>query len=378
MSDDLFARAMPKTPRPHQIEAVARLRAALAEGHKRVCLSLATGAGKTFIASMIVSGALAKGNRVCFTVPTLSLVDQTVRAFLAEGIDRIGVIQGNHPRRDAMAPVQVASVQTLARRDRPAASVVIVDECHQRSEAVRRWMKEAPETVFIGLSATPGRDGMAGEYESLVVGATTRELIDAKVLSSFRTFAAASPDLAGVRTVAGDYHEGQLSQVMSGVRMVADVVTTWLDKGEGRPTLCFAVDRAHARNLQADFEAVGVPCGYVDAHTDDVSRRLIAERFRKGELPVVVNVRCLTTGVDWDVRCIIMARPTKSTMLWVQMVGRGLRTARGKDDCVILDHSDNSLRLGFVSDIAFDLSIGTGSGPWIGVQEGPRCGCGEL
>jgi DNA repair protein RadD len=60
---------------------------------------------------------------------------------------------------------------------------------------------------------------------------------------------------------------------------------------------------------------------------------------------------CLTTGVDWDVRCIILARPTKSEILFVQIIGRGLRTAEGKEDCLILDHSDNHLRLGFVTDI---------------------------
>ena len=70
---------------------------------------------------------------------------------------------------------------------------------------------------------------------------------------------------------------------------------------------------------------------------------------------LVCNVGVLTTGVDWvNVACIILARPTKSEMLFVQMIGRGLRTAEGKDDCLILDHSDNHLRLGFVTDIHHD------------------------
>ena len=69
---------------------------------------------------------------------------------------------------------------------------------------------------------------------------------------------------------------------------------------------------------------------------------------------MVCNVGCLTTGIDWDVRCIILARPTRSEMLFVQMVGRGLRTADGKADCLILDHSDNHARLGFVTDIHHD------------------------
>jgi DNA repair protein RadD len=73
-----------------------------------------------------------------------------------------------------------------------------------------------------------------------------------------------------------------------------------------------------------------------------------------GEIRVVVNIGCLTTGIDWDVRCIILARPTKSAMLFVQIIGRGLRTANGKTDCIIFDHSDTHQRLGFVTDIHFD------------------------
>lgn len=354
MAFDLFGASQPKVPRPHQEKALSMLRQSLASGHRRPCLRLATGAGKTFIASLIVRGALAKGNRVCFTVPALSLIDQTVEAFEAEGIGHIGVIQADHPRTDPTAPVQVASVQTLARRDFPPASVVIVDECHRFAKPILRWMDAARGAVFVGLTATPGRAGMAKEWDALVPGATTRELIDAGILSPFRVFAPSHPDLSGVKMVAGDYHEGQLADVMGEAGLVADVVSTWALKADGRPTLVFAVDRAHAKKLQAEFEGAGVPCGYVDAFTPDVERRLIAERFRRGLLPVVCNVGCLTTGVDWDVRCIVMARPTKSEMLYVQMIGRGLRTAPGKDDCLVLDHSDTTLRLGFADEITFD------------------------
>ena len=92
-------------------------------------------------------------------------------------------------------------------------------------------------------------------------------------------------------------------------------------------------------------------CGYQDAFTKDEEREAIRRAFHNGELEVVCNVGTLTTGIDWDVRCISLCRPTKSDMLFVQIVGRGLRTAPGKDHCLILDHSDNHQRLGFVTDI---------------------------
>ena len=212
-------------------------------------------------------------------------------------------------------------------------------------------MPEWQRVPFVGLSATPWTKGLGKHYDDLIVAATTAELIDKGFLSPFRVYAPAHPDLSAVKIVAGDYHEGQLSEAMSQPVLVADTVSTWLRLGEDRPTLCFAVDRAHARRLADEFEAAGVPTGYVDANTPADERERIGQRLREGQIKVVCNVYCLTTGVDWDVRCIILARPTRSEILYTQIIGRGLRTAEGKSDCLILDHSDTTLRLGFVTDI---------------------------
>src|SRR5208282_5722440 len=97
-------------------------------------------------------------------------------------------------------------------------------------------------------------------------------------------------------------------------------------------TLCFAVDCAHAQAIQRRFEEAGIAAGYQDARTPMDERREIKRRFHSGDFPVVVSVGTLTIGVDWDVRCISMCRPTRSEMLFVQIVGRGLRTADGKKD----------------------------------------------
>jgi len=339
--------------RPHQSEAIHALRQSLARGKRRPMLQLPTGAGKTITAATIIRMALDKGNRVIFTVPAISLVDQTVREFYAEGIRDIGVIQADHPMTDSLAKVQVACVQTLQRRRLPEAGLVIVDEAHRSFDFIRAWMRK-PEWAavpFIGLSATPWAKGLGRDYDDLIVAATTESLIGDGYLSPFRVFAPTRPDLSGVRTVAGDYHEGDLSEAMQSGTITADVVTTWLTLGENRPTLCFAVDRAHAASLRKGFEAAGVSCGYVDAFTSPEEREAVRKAFEAGSIKVVCNVGVLTTGVDWDVRCIVLARPTKSEMLYTQIIGRGLRTAEGKADCLILDHSDTTMRLGFVTDI---------------------------
>lgn len=347
----LFASPQARPLRPHQHKALAMLKRSLLAGNKRVVVQMPTGAGKTRLAAEIVSGALAKGNRVAFTVPAISLVDQTVEAFEAEGIDAIGVIQASHERTHYGMPVQVCSVQSLQKRFFPEAEVVVVDECHMRSAVIERWMSEKPGTVFVGLSATPWRRGMADEWQELVIPVRMQELIDAKFLAPFRVYAPSHPDLSGVKTVAGDYHEGQLAEVMGQAVLIADVVQTWKKLAKGQPTLVFAVNRAHAAQIQKEFALAGVQMGYCDAHIDRIERKVLFDRMARGELAGIVNVGTLTTGVDADVRCVVLARPTKSEMLFVQMIGRALRTAPGKTEALILDHADNHARLGFVTDI---------------------------
>jgi DNA repair protein RadD len=337
----------------HQKLAEAQLRDSLRSGHRRPIIQSPTGSGKTVLAAAIVEKALAKGRRVIFTVPKLSLIDQTVERFNEEGIRAIGVIQGYHPGTDGAQPVQVASIQTLRRRKLPEADLVLVDEAHEVHDFYREWM-EKPEwknIPFIGLTATPWTRGLGRLYDDLLIPTTTTELINVGYLSKFKVFAPSHPDLAGVKTVAGDYHEGQLSAVMSEAKLTADVVQTWLEKGEDRPTLAFCVDLAHARKLADELNSRGVVCGYVDAYTDRRARNELGEAFRARQVQVICSVGTLTTGIDWDVRCIILARPTKSEILYVQIIGRGLRTGVGKDHCLILDHSDTTLRLGFVTDI---------------------------
>lgn len=343
--------------RPLQSKLIENIDAAIAAGERRIMVQAPTGFGKTVVGAALAQRCIDAGQRMLFTAPALSLIDQTVSRFHQNGIWDVGVIQANHPMTNYARPIQVASVQTLQRRRIPNANMVLIDEAHRFFEFYKDWFANPAwaDVPFIGLSATPWTAGLGKYYTKLIVAAKTQELIDDELLSPFRVFAPTSPDLSKVRTVAGDYHEGDLSKALDKSDLVADVVSTWIDRAQGRPTLCFAVDRAHAKHLQDQFVQSGVPAGYIDAFTDDSEREKIRVAFHAGALKVVCNVGCLTTGVDWDVRCIILARPTKSEMLFVQMIGRGLRTADGKTDCLVLDHSDNHARLGFVTDVHYDV-----------------------
>ena len=349
--------------RDYQFGGIESIRDALRDGFSRIVAQAPTGAGKTVIAAAIIRMARAKGKRVIFCVPALELIDQTVARLASNGIYDVGVIQGDHPMMNTSRPVQVCSIQTLGRRGLmalPPADIVILDEVHIQFKFYKTWMdaKSWVKVPFIGLSATPWAKGMAKLWQKLIIIRTVGELIEEGYLCDFRVFASSHPNLKGVRTVTTaygqDYDNKQLGERMGTAKLVADVVSTWLEKAQGRPTLLFAVNRLHARALFDQFKHAGVRAEYVDAYSTRDERTRISTMFNAGLVDVVCNVGVLTTGVDWDVRCIQLVRPTKSEMLYVQMIGRGLRTAQGKDFCLILDHSSTTANLGFVTDIAHD------------------------
>lgn len=342
---------------PHQQRALDALRQTVGQGIRRIMLQAPTGSGKTKLAAAVVQGALDKGGRVSFVVPALSLIDQTVEMFWNEGIRNVGVIQASHEMTDWSRPVQVASVQTLQRRCvYPQSNVVIFDEAHVLYEFHKKWLKEPDwqATPIIGLSATPFTKGLGKYFDTLLVAATTRELIEQGKLSKYRVFATGHPDLRDVRTVAGDYHEGDLSDAMNKSGLTADIVSTWQKYWGKDRTLCFGVDRAHAQSLCDRFNAAGIECAYQDADTPESERKEIKRKFHSGEIRIISNIQTLTTGIDYDVRCLILARPTKSPSLYLQIIGRALRTAPDKVEALILDHSNTVQNLGFPDTLTID------------------------
>lgn len=349
-----------------QARAVEELRDAVRQGQRRIMMQGATGWGKTLVAASIIESALKKGKRTLLTVPALPLIDQTVDVLYAQGMKEVGVIQADHPMTDWSKPVQVASLQTLTRRAAdgklPAADVQIIDEAHINYAIIGKLLLNEDRrhtTVSIGLSASPWTKGLGRLWERLIVGSTVADLIKIGRLAPFRVFAPSHPDLKNVRTVAGDYHEGELAEAMNKATLVADIVETWLRLAGGRPTICFAVNRAHANAIARRFELAGVCSAYMDCDTPGKERKAIHKRLLAGEVKIVCNVDVIGTGVDWpEVSCCVYARPTRSKIRLVQNIGRVLRLSEGKADALIIDHSDTHLKLGFVTDITGDLDDG--------------------
>jgi DNA repair protein RadD len=123
----------------------------------------------------------------------------------------------------------------------------------------------------------------------------------------------------------------------------------WSSSGSGSARIgrrsAFDVNRAHGKHVNACFVGAGVAIEYMDANTPAFEREEIFKRYRAGVTKIICSIGVLVAGVDEDVRCVVMARPTKSPILWVQMIGRGLRRAEGKDRLVIIDHTMNSRSL---------------------------------
>lgn len=342
------------TLRDYQAETLTQIKRCVSQGQRRVMVQAPTGSGKTKIAAAIVLGAVAKSNRVAFTVPFITLIDQTCRSFLDEGLESlsdVAVIQAQHEWSNQYAPVQVCSLDTLARRGEPAVDVVIVDEAHRHNRFLYQWMEREPDKIFIGLTATPWSKGLGKHWQQLLIGTTTQGLIDREYLSPFRVFAPSAPDLEGLRVVAGEWEQKELGKRVSETKLIASIVDTWIERAERRPTILYGVNRAHAKLLQQQFINQNVNAGYMDAHTPIDEREALRVAFHAGDIAVMCNVGVLVAGVDWDVRCVVLACPTRSEIKFVQMVGRGLRTAAGKGYCLVLDHSDTHERLGFVTDI---------------------------
>ena len=336
--------------REHQSRAIAKLRESIGKGKRCPVLMASTGFGKTLIAIDMIKSALNKGNKVMFVVDRVTLIDQTSKEFDKHGIDH-GIIQADHWRTNDL-PVQIASVQTLVRRrDKPYANLVIVDEAHCMWQGMNEIIKNWTGVKFIGLSATPFAKGMGKVFDDLIQVETTQSLIDKGYLSDFIAYGSVELNLDGIQVQAGDYNQKQLGQRVNTKKLVGDVVKTWLKKGENRKTVCFATNVAHSKSIVDELNAYGVTAEHIDAKTKPEDRDAILMRHDSGETKIISNVGITTKGWDSpDTSCIILARPTKSLMLYLQMVGRVLRTHPDKQNAIILDHGRNIERLGFPTD----------------------------
>jgi DNA repair protein RadD len=342
------------TLRPYQEKAINDVRDMWRGGKRATIIVAPTGAGKTTVGVEIINGAVKKGSKIYWIVHRRELVRQACERLTTFGVD-YGVIMRGHLR-EAWKPVQVCSVQTLLRRPHTNnPDIYFIDECHRAlGDSYLKILAASPKARLIGLTATPWRTdgrGLGHLFDSIVECSSPAELTEQGFLVPARVFAPSAPDLEGLRKTAGDYNQKQLAERSDKATLIGDIVSHWKRLASGVRTVCFAVSIEHSKHIVQRFRDAGIPAEHLDGTTPQDDRDAILKRLESGQTRIVSNVGVWTEGIDIpSIGAVILARPTASSGLYLQMAGRALRPCEGKDEAIILDHAGCTMQHGFVTD----------------------------
>jgi len=333
--------------RDYQQALVQQVFALWHSGKRRVMLQLPTGSGKTVLFSAIAHEFTTRGEGVLVLAHREELLTQAREKLEAVTGMPVGIIKAGYSV-NPLFPVQVASVQTLIRRQHlPEAALVVCDEAHHSiSRSYTAIFERYQQSYVLGVSGTPARiDGQGFKflYDALVVGPSVAELIQSGHLCRFKLFAAQNfITTSGVRTTGGDFNQRDLAEAVNTSLVMGDLIQTWRKYASGKKTVVFAVDVAHSKAVAAAYLEAGIPAEHLDGETPTDQRKAILKRFRTGQTLVLTNCGIISEGFDVpSIEAIQCVRPTKSLILWLQMVGRALRPAPLKEHAIIIDHTQN-------------------------------------
>ena len=382
-----------KTPklRPYQVELINALYRKLNEGHKKVAIIAGTGAGKTIISGQICAHAESAGKRLMFLVHLDVLVGQTYEKMKSFGLSCGFIKAGWEENREA--PIQIASVQTMAQRKwwrTWPADVIFYDEAHTTlfSRVGKSVLyKTHPQSVHLAMTATPerlGKDQLGEHLDTLVASPVPSDLQAMGFLSQMKYFSMPPDgvaDLREVKTVRGDYDEAGLKNACDRPELVAKIVEEWQRLTPDKRTIAFCVDIEHARHVAEAFRQAGIPSDTVEGGTPIKERQRMYADLRDERILMLTSCNVISIGFDEpSVEVGLMLRPTQSSALHFQQIGRVMRISpqTGKDYGIILDQAGNLERLGFPEDIEeYFLPMrkqGSGGGNPPPTKPCPQCG----
>ena len=342
---------MPPVLRSYQVDIENEARRRMMAGIRSILLQSPTGSGKTLLTASMLGKAAQKGMPSLFVLHRRELIKQSILAFSQLNI-RHGVIANGFPQ-DPSSLIQIGSVQTLSRRigKMREPKLVVFDECHHL--AAKSWSAlydGYPKAFFLGLTATPERlDGRGLEkyFRTMIHGPSVEWLIKNNFLCPYKLYAPTSASMQGVHVRMGDFVKSEAAAAIDKPTITGDAIKHYRQLASGKRAVVFCVSVEHSKHVVEQFRSAGISAAHVDGETNVHERDEAIRKFAAGEIKVLSNVELFGEGFDLPaLEVAILLRPTKSLGLYLQQVGRALRTFPGKTVALILDHAGNCARHG--------------------------------
>lgn len=340
--------------RPYQKEALDAILSAEKQNITKQLVVLPTGAGKTILFSHL---PLIREN----TLPMLVLAHR--EELLNQAKDKISSANPNltigieqAEKKAGNVQVVVASVATLGRNNTPRIleydknyfKTIIIDEAHHAAApSYKRIIDYFNPDFILGVTATPQRSDstrLTDVFQEIVYYKSIQNLIDEGWLCPLVGYRVnTKTDISRVEIQNGEYNQSQLEEEINNLERNLGIVAAYNNLANSTKTIVFAAGIAHAKSLAETFEENGTPVRVIIGTTPSEERQDTLSKFRSGDVKVIVNVGVLTEGFDEpSLQTIILAKPTRSTLLYTQIVGRGTRLYLNKPHCTIIDISDTT------------------------------------
>lgn len=368
---------MAKTPRWYQQEAINAWWADATSRSGNPMIVLPTGGGKSLVLAELIRSILTKYPRqkiLCLT-HVKELIEQDVNALVEQWpYAPLCIFSASVGQKKLDKPVVFAGIQSIVKvpeDELPDFDLVFVDECQLISPdgqtayqlIVDRLRKKKPKCKFSGLTATPyrlkgGHLLDCGLFTHICYDLTTPDaftrLVGEGYLSRLVTkFGITKYDTSNVGERGGDFIESELGHAVEEQSDTTESAVREMIAAKRSHCLVFAASITHAELIKDILTKYGEEAEVVSGKLKKKERESILSRFKDKQLKWLINVNVLTTGFDAPhIDLIGILRPTKSVGLWVQILGRGLRVCEGKKDCMVMDFTDNTMRLGPIDDPA--------------------------
>ena len=317
--------------------------------HRSVMAQMPTGTGKTYLLTAVIDSFVSNNPKekvwiVAHRRELVSQIDETVRKFHSYSASNTSSL---------LSSVKAMSIQWLMRHydeieEEPG--MIVIDEAHHAlAKTYKEMWERFPKAKFLGLTATPCRlngKGFTDLFDVLVQSWSVPEFISKGRLATYDFVSIKSDgvtqrliDSLQKRGADGDYQNKEMDMLLNKKPSIERLYQSLEEFGKDRKGIVYAINISHAQKITKLYQEHGVKAIAIDSKTPATERQQDIEAFKKGDIQVLVNVDIFSEGFDCpDVEFVQLARPTLSLAKYLQMVGRGLRVAKGKKNCVIIDN----------------------------------------